>query len=70
MNDLRNVYILADGGKSWKAYLVDGKQAAFTTREKAVTFRKKHRLKGYWLYKVTLCQADICIPATVDPVSK
>ena len=67
MIDLSNVYILADGGKSWKAYLVDGKQPAFTTREKAVAFRKTHRLKGYWLRRVTMCQSEVCIPAVIDP---
>jgi hypothetical protein len=38
-------------------FLVDGKQAAFTTREKADGFRRAHKelLKGYRKSRCTLC---------------
>jgi hypothetical protein len=67
--DLRGVYILTNG--RYGAMLsIDDKTAAFTTREKAVAFRKLRKLKGWWLMRVTLCQSEVCVPAIVDPEVK
>lgn len=66
MIDLRNVYILTYG-RYGSSHQVDGKQAAFTTREKGAAFRKALGAKGIWLQRVTLCQSEVCVPAVVDP---
>jgi hypothetical protein len=62
--DLRGVYILTYG--RWgEAHEVDGKTAVFSTREKAIAFRKAARAKSYWLMRVTYCGGNPT--PTVDP---
>ncbi len=48
-------------------YLVDGRQAMFSTREKAAEFREAMKLMNTRLVRVTLCQSPLCIPAIIDP---
>jgi hypothetical protein len=72
MTDLRGVYVFTPtgvGGHGLGAFLVNGKQAAFTTSEKADAFRRTHKelLKGWRKSRCTLCQSEVCVPAVIDP---
>jgi hypothetical protein len=67
--DLRGVYIFSQRPteSTGEILLLDGKQIAFTSREKAVALRKTGKTRGFRMQRATLCQSDVCIPATVDP---